>query len=320
MTPLIENYYYESEMPEILLNYRLSQKIIETCDFVICYADDYDRAGFTPKYTKLPPIIVVGHEKSASYISNILENGVFDYLSSPVNPGALISVLCRVERFLSRGFIWDPDYNYPYDRETAILRYIQTDDPSLIDLLCETLTQMDSSYTDPAKKRFALTKFFSNIINAIYVTKDWLSLYLSKESIFDTPVYVKNPSDMIPFFQTLFKGINSMQRTKVCEISNYVLRNPENDLSLPIVAGLFYYNPSYLSYRFKNYTGEHYNSYVVFVKLCRADFLMRYKHLGISMVSMRLDYTDSKHFATLYKKFESPFANISLRSTSTIES
>jgi two-component system response regulator YesN len=218
--------------------------------------------------------------------------------------------LCRVERFLKRGFVWDPDYNYPYDREIAIIKYIQTDDNCILKFICDTLIKMDDAYVDMTKKRFAFNKLFSNIINAIYTKFDWLHLYLAKEEIIDTPAFAKNAAGLVPFFENLFNGLFVMQKNLALDISNYVLRNPENDLSLSVVARIFYYNPSYLSVRFKKLTGLHYNSYAVFVKLCRGDFLIRYKNLTVTDVSSRLTYTESQYFSTIYKKFVSPFANI----------
>ncbi|MDR2267345.1 MAG: AraC family transcriptional regulator [Christensenellaceae bacterium] len=317
LKPLIENYFYlQSERPKIIRVVKLTRKVIDGCDFVICTSDAFDKAEDILSQKDAPPIIVVGADKSAAYICDVLDRGVFDYVAMPVNSGTLTAVLCRVERYLRCGFVWNPDYNYPYDKETTVLRLLtEKNKDDALALICEMLTQMDIDYTDAIKERFAITKMHLNIINTLFATHEWLSLYLDKEEVSEYTAYVKVASDLIPFYTKLLDSISKLQVNFVPEITNYILNNPENELSLTIVAAKFYYNHSYMSCRFRQTSGMHYNTFVVFVKLCRADYLARRKNLTLPEIATRLCYSDSRHFMTLFKKFQSPFRDYNRRDT-----
>lgn len=94
------------------------------------------------------------------------------------------------------------------------------------------------------------------------------------------------------------KTVNSIVMEKCIEYININYKCP---ISLEQIAAKFYFNSSYFSSYFKNYTGVNFSQYVLKLRLKKAIELLENTNLKIYEISEKVGYTDSKYFIRIFK-------------------
>lgn len=82
----------------------------------------------------------------------------------------------------------------------------------------------------------------------------------------------------------------------------YIERNYSEDLSLETLAETFYFNPSYFSTLFKNYTRVNFSQYLLNLRMKKGKELLEKTDYKVYEVAARIGYKDSKYFNRVFKK------------------
>lgn len=126
------------------------------------------------------------------------------------------------------------------------------------------------------------------VVNLFYQTK-------SIQELFET---------MEAKLWTIAKQINGFTistEDNMPKILSYIEQYYYQELNLKVLANLFNYNSSYLGKKFKNYTGEHFHTYLDKVRIGKAKQLLLKKNFRVYKVSELVGYSNMDYF---YKKFK----------------
>lgn len=103
------------------------------------------------------------------------------------------------------------------------------------------------------------------------------------------------------------------------QMTDFIERHYSENIKLETLADLFNYNSGYLGKMFKNYTGEHFNTYLDQVRIQHAIELLQ-EGLKVHQVSERVGYANVDYFHSKFKKYKgvspSSFKSISGKSVS----
>lgn len=94
----------------------------------------------------------------------------------------------------------------------------------------------------------------------------------------------------------------SVVKQKMTEISRYISRHYEQDLTLEAVSKRFYISPSYLSRVFKEVTGFNFTDYVSMIRIREAQRLLRETDLKILDISVQVGFNNFSHFGKVFKR------------------
>lgn len=98
------------------------------------------------------------------------------------------------------------------------------------------------------------------------------------------------------------KPADETARKKIQEAKAYILVNFNRPLSLQDVADHVYMNPSYLSYLFKETTGQNYIDFLIACRVQEAQKLLKDVQLKIYQVGEMVGYENPRYFAYIFKK------------------
>lgn len=89
----------------------------------------------------------------------------------------------------------------------------------------------------------------------------------------------------------------------VQNVKRYIQKNYSSDISLELLSRKMFISPSYLSYLFKNVTGESYSDYLRDIRLNRArELLEQNSGLKVFEVCYMVGYKEYKYFSQQFKK------------------
>ena len=92
------------------------------------------------------------------------------------------------------------------------------------------------------------------------------------------------------------------------QILDYIHEHYREPLALESIAGMFHFNPSYLSRSFKTEVGENFSDYVVRLRMEQAVRLMRNPNLRTYEIAEMVGYENTNYFSKSFRKLmrESP--------------
>lgn len=103
------------------------------------------------------------------------------------------------------------------------------------------------------------------------------------------------------------------------QMTDFIERHYSENIKLETLADLFNYNSGYLGKMFKNFTGEHFNTYLDQVRIQHAIELLQ-EGLKVHQVSERVGYANVDYFHSKFKKYKgvspSSFKSITGKSSS----
>lgn len=103
--------------------------------------------------------------------------------------------------------------------------------------------------------------------------------------------------------QLAFRLGNSSNVTVIKQMTDFIERHYAENLKLETMAELFNYNSGYLGKMFKNFTGEHFNTYLDQVRIQHAIELLQ-KGLKVHQVSELVGYANVDYFHSKFKKYK----------------
>ena len=137
------------------------------------------------------------------------------------------------------------------------------------------------------------------------ITKD--SPSTSFDSILETAFDIDSIKSF--FFQVL-PSLTEVFREKniygsenlIDNIKTYITKNYNKEITLNKIATLFFINPSYCSYLFKEKTGENFNDFVNRIRIEKAKHLLKSSSDKVYKIAKTLGYDNTKYFFRVFKK------------------
>ena len=89
---------------------------------------------------------------------------------------------------------------------------------------------------------------------------------------------------------------------KIKQVKQYIQQNLDRELHREEIAEQVFLNASYLSRLFSKYTGMSLKEYITFEKMKLAHTLITTTNLSISIIALKVGYTNFSYFSQLYKQ------------------
>ena len=106
---------------------------------------------------------------------------------------------------------------------------------------------------------------------------------------------------VISFFDTL-PAAGGKNKNQVEQMIQYIRSNLDKDIRRTDIAEAVFLNPSYISRLFRSETGMSLKEFITEEKMKMAQALLRTTELPISMVAVKLGYSNFSHFSQVYRK------------------
>lgn len=90
----------------------------------------------------------------------------------------------------------------------------------------------------------------------------------------------------------------------VFEVSDFIRKNYDKDISLKMLCKHFAVNESYLSKKFKAVSGTGISEYISYVRIMNAEILLKQSKYTISEIAYKCGFNDSNYFSTVFKKIK----------------
>ncbi len=253
--------------------------------------------------------------------------GAFDFLTKPANEEEMEKLLERAyEHITNRNreaervkkleevFKEKAEEFYQKDDIYRIAELIQSREPEAIDRVRHILERIGAGLDyDVIKFEGVIKKAVPKVMEAILFENRWLEKYINTDLLADITVHqFTDYNEMLDFIvidmQKLFNFLKTIQlghreKGTVWDISNYILLNIDNGLSLQMVADKLYMNKTYISEVFKQKTGTSFIEYLTMVKMERAKQLLAIDGVKSYEAAEVLGFKDVEYFGKLFKKY-----------------
>ncbi len=273
-----------------------------------------------------PCVVLLSDFNEFSYARQGMILGAFDFLAKPANSEELTKLLSRAsEHIISRKketervkkleeiFEERTEEYFEGQDIDKIIELIQSRDEKAVDSIRHIIERIGANLEyDVMKVEGALKKAVPLVIKGILNENSWMEKYMDINGLNTVTVLefkefneivdyiMKTVQNIISAFNTYQLGYQEMGLVWI--VSNYVLQNIDNGLSLQTVADNLYMNRSYISEVFKQRTGISFIEYLTLIKLERAKQLIRTKRLKSYEVAEQLGFKDVEYFGKIFKK------------------
>lgn len=155
-----------------------------------------------------------------------------------------------------------------------------------------------------------LSSIVQDIIDYIETEFSWLGKYVDLQHMANVWIYNNSDESICTRFQRFFEEVlsvvekfsyNDIHGPAVKEVSKFILRNIDEELSLKKVASALYMNRTHMSEVFKAKTGISVGEYLINMKIERAKKILSSKEEKVAEVAERLGYKDVEYFSRLFK-------------------
>jgi len=275
-------------------------------DLVITAVDICGQSGFDLlkelKRNSFAGCVALMHERpSFEHARKAMVLGASDFLIKPVTAEHLLELFERQKPLLTECAAESSQIGQIDAEERNLLALIKAgNNPLAIPRLFELGAQNLTGISGAAPKGAAARRLFSRVRTALFARYGWLRLYEPEEFANSWDV------SFLPELRKLCELIDRLRPAcvpeNIAEICEYILENPQGEISLSATAGRFYINHTYLSNIFRQKTGRRYNDYVTLVRMERARFLLAYSAKKVYEIGGLLGYRDAEYFKHLFKK------------------
>lgn len=269
-----------------------------------------------------PPLVVfISDIVSFSYAREGFIYGAFDYLPKPVDKQAMETLFSRVskelEKYKANSAGAHSQVYFSQEKINNIVNGVIQHRDGVIDEFCNMVRELYNENMEVVHSDSnvilldsIVNKLYTSIINEVYKVNGWLVLYLPRDfHRQEDYVVMKDLNDYINYYRhnlTILYNLIGKLSPKfndetLTKIYLYMLNNPEDDLKLTSVAAKFFVNHTYLSNLFGQKSDMHYSQIVTFIKLKRAEYLIKYTSMPLIDISEQLGYKDYQYFCRLYK-------------------
>ncbi len=272
-------------------------------------------------------VVLLSDFSEFSYARQGIILGAFDFLTKPAKVQDLETLLQRAgehieklkleaDRIKKLEEVFEGKTEEYYDAEDVlkIAELVQSRQIEAIDKIKHIIERVGAQLDyDMLKIEGAMRKAVPAVISEILRENGWIEKFISlnglKEiayrsynSVSDILEYITyNMLSVIDVFNNLQLGYK--EKGIIWDVSNYIVRNIDNGLSLQTVAEDLYINKTYLSEVFKQKTGIPFIEYLTAVKMERAKQLISSGDIKPDQVADILGYKDLEYFRKNFKKY-----------------
>ncbi|WML28396.1 response regulator [Neobacillus sp. OS1-33] len=166
----------------------------------------------------------------------------------------------------------------------------------------------------PALTIFSLKNLCNDLIHEVRnmlsnyfdsITKDSPSSSFESmlETVFDIESIKTYFFQVLPSLTEVFREKNIYGSENLIDnIKTYVIKNYNKEITLNKISTLFFINPSYCSYLFKEKTGENFNDFVNRIRIEKAKELLKSSPEKVYKIAKTLGYDNTKYFFRVFKK------------------
>jgi two-component system response regulator YesN len=271
------------------------------------------------KENELPLIVFISDIISFTYAREGFIYGAFDYLPKPVSCENMLALFQRVaarlgklERNLSVSLDAASEYHSYFTKGQIhnLMSRFDNKNRTVLDYFYKMIMTLYHSKASIHNPDILVNKLFVSIIEGIFAKHDWLSLYIPQSFHKQLDYLFLNEANnfadyylrKFTYLFDLYCQLNpDFQDETLMKIHLYLLKHPEEDLKLTMIASKFYMNHSYLSNLFSKKSSIRYSQLVTLIKLKRAEYLLNYTTLSIMDIACQLGYKDIHYFTRIYK-------------------
>lgn len=240
--------------------------------------------------------------------------GAFDYILKPVDPEILDSVLKRVKIHFEEVNQANNDVNFYYLNEKEILlnTFISQCDEKAFVIADELFNEIHNILKEDLNRiALILNHMIENIVKDLSEKNIVLKSIIDYEAITKTELLnIYNLDEMkSSFMSKIFEIVSIVNKLKLNQKNNiinkvceYVIQNIDRELTLKTISDKFFISKNYLSFLFKQETGENFLDYLTKIKMERAKFLLKEANYKAYEVSNILGYSETTYFSRLFKK------------------
>lgn len=207
----------------------------------------------------------------------------------------------------------EPQHYINWDRQEEFLFRIESgmteEVTALTDLLFEHYKTLPGfTLSDVKYHCYHMTSHCRNImnfyVNQISETNDSSSMQNVINNIFSM-------EDLKQYYLQFFLNISAMLKTRsvyavddtITKVKIYIERNYQKNLTQEFISYLFYLNRSYLSYLFKERTGEKFINYLNQVRIQKSKELLKDPERKLYQIAKAVGYDNVKYFFRVFKKY-----------------
>lgn len=174
--------------------------------------------------------------------------------------------------------------------------------------LCELLAPGCTSIYTPELLEYVIYEIGNLLRRLTLIYPDNISQELYKDVYFD--YYLMGFStiselkiDLLKRVKAIFSSILKIKNSDIIAmIKKYITGHYDQDISLSVIAAEFFFNPSYLSYLFKQKTGGNLSNYIEEIRVKEALKLLDKGSYTICEISRMVGYNDPNYFTRIFKR------------------
>ncbi|MZQ86357.1 response regulator [Paenibacillus sp. 5J-6] len=138
------------------------------------------------------------------------------------------------------------------------------------------------------------------LMSTTYIESTWRKMQVSSDVL-------ELKEELMRFLLLIAGKLKSLrfqsEKEPVEKAKTYIEQHLADDLTLGVVAGEIYLNPSYFSNLFKIQTGENFLNYVTRIRMDKARELMQDRVLKLNEIANKVGYQNPKYFTKLFKEY-----------------
>lgn len=159
----------------------------------------------------------------------------------------------------------------------------------------------------------SLRRFYQKIMGVIYLMADKFNydmdtLFPAEEDMQRALTAYTYTEDTLWLVKYITAKLNELRNsdagreTQIDEIYQYIRSHINEDIKRDDLADVVHLNANYISAMFKNKTGMSLKEYIISEKMTLARKMVRETSLPISVIAMKVGYSNFSHFSQSYKK------------------
>ena len=136
-----------------------------------------------------------------------------------------------------------------------------------------------------------------NLLEKEYSREDQYSKSMQK-------AYTIQLLNLICRYRNISEPAVSQSDQIVFDVSDFMRKNYDKEISLKMLCKQFSVNESYLSKKFKAVSGTGVTEYITYVRIMNAELLLKQNKYTISEIAYMCGFNDSNYFSTVFKKIK----------------
>ena len=279
------------------------------------------------KYPNIFIVILSGYDDFC-YAQRAIKYKVYDYVLKPIDSENLENLLKRINSEIENKISDKADKNYldmhisgkistlfALVKQKDLVLNIKLVNVQAVEQIADDIFKyLYDNKLDIFYMRRAVLELYNTVLNDLSSINYDIQKFLDDSGNKKKNIGHLNSIESIKlWFNTNIIEILEYVKTKqnsddikvIDKIKKYIRENYGNDITLNLLAGKFYLNPSYLSELFKVETKQNFLEYLTQVRIEKSIELLCDSRLKVYQISSMVGYESSTHFYKIFKKVTS---------------